>query len=315
MKKNKLAAVALGSVAMLGLAACSPASDADPSPSASAAAESQTSEADLAALSSIEWADADGIPELTFESPLTVGDTALLHVADGDGEVIEEGQQVVLDYVVYTGSDASVYYSTYDTGMPEAVPMEEGQVIDELYTEIVGANVGDQFLYAFPDTSSEDVPTRVMAVTASAAVSPLERAEGASVDAVEGLPTVTLDDTGAPSIDFSGAKKPSELVSQTLIEGDGETVEKGDLVWVNYSGWVWKGEDTFDSSWGTGSSAMFRLTSDQLIEGWVQGLEGVTVGSQVLVIVPPDLGYGDQDLDAIPAGSTLAFVVDVVAAA
>ncbi len=52
-----------------------------------------------------------------------------------------------------------------------------------------------------------------------------------------------------------------------------------------------------------------------MIDGWVQGLVGKTVGSQVLLVVPPELGYGDAGSgDAIPGGATLVFVVDILAA-
>lgn len=51
-----------------------------------------------------------------------------------------------------------------------------------------------------------------------------------------------------------------------------------------------------------------------MIEGWSQGLAGQTVGSQVLLIVPSDLGYGDSGSgDTIPGGATLVFVVDILA--
>lgn len=51
-----------------------------------------------------------------------------------------------------------------------------------------------------------------------------------------------------------------------------------------------------------------------MIAGWKQGLAGHTVGSQVLLVVPPDLGYGNKDSGKIPANSTLVFVVDILAA-
>ncbi|WP_062389432.1 FKBP-type peptidyl-prolyl cis-trans isomerase [Demequina iriomotensis] len=310
MKKNVLAAFALGSIAVLGLAACSPASESDASPSASAAAD--TSAADAAALETIEWTETDGVPELAFDTPFTVGDFTTRLVNEGDGEVIEDGQNVTLDYVVYSGTDATSLYSTYDASAPEVVSMVEGQVVDDLYSLLVGQPVGTDFLYAYPDTSTDDGSAVVMAVTATSASTPLERAEGTEVDPAKGLPKVTLDDTGAPSVDFSDAdKKPEELVSQTLIEGDGAEVAEGDQVTVHYTGWVWDG-DSFDSSWERGASAMFSLSADSLIQGWVDGLAGHTVGSQVLLVIPPDLGYGDQDTDAIPANSTLVFVVDIL---
>ena len=53
----------------------------------------------------------------------------------------------------------------------------------------------------------------------------------------------------------------------------------------------------------------------QVIDGWNQGLVGQTVGSQVLLVVPPSLGYGANAQGSIPANSTLVFVVDILAAA
>jgi peptidylprolyl isomerase len=51
-----------------------------------------------------------------------------------------------------------------------------------------------------------------------------------------------------------------------------------------------------------------------VIQGWSEGLAGQTVGSQVLLVIPPELGYGDEDAGqgGIPGGSTLVFVVDIL---
>jgi FKBP-type peptidyl-prolyl cis-trans isomerase len=103
------------------------------------------------------------------------------------------------------------------------------------------------------------------------------------------------------------------LVAQPLIKGDGIVVAEGQTVIVHYTGWLWDGA-MFDSSWNRGSPATITLETGQLIDGWVQGLVGQTVGSQVLLIVPPELAYGDTTQGSIPAGSTLVFVVDILAA-
>ena len=50
-----------------------------------------------------------------------------------------------------------------------------------------------------------------------------------------------------------------------------------------------------------------------VIEGWLEGLKGQKVGSEVLLVVPPSLGDGDQAQGEIPANSTLVFVVDILA--
>ena len=120
-----------------------------------------------------------------------------------------------------------------------------------------------------------------------------------------------LDKDGKPSIDMNGYKGSDSLVSQDLIKGNGAEVKDTQTVVANYTGWLLNGTQ-FDSSWDRGESSSFSL--DSVIKGWKQGLAGHTVGSQVLLVVPPDLGYGNKKQSSIPANSTLVFVVDILAA-
>ncbi|HJF77267.1 MAG TPA: FKBP-type peptidyl-prolyl cis-trans isomerase, partial [Brevibacterium linens] len=53
----------------------------------------------------------------------------------------------------------------------------------------------------------------------------------------------------------------------------------------------------------------------QVIDGWNEGLVGQKVGDQVVLVVPPDKGYGEQGSEpSIPGDSTLIFVVDILSA-
>jgi peptidylprolyl isomerase len=54
------------------------------------------------------------------------------------------------------------------------------------------------------------------------------------------------------------------------------------------------------------------LTETGFIKGFVDALDGAVVGSQVMAIIPPSFGYGDQASDTIPANSTLVFIIDVL---
>jgi peptidylprolyl isomerase len=142
----------------------------------------------------------------------------------------------------------------------------------------------------------------------------IPRASGEPVPSVEGLPTVTLGADGAPTMTPAAGDPPTELVVQPLIAGSGEAVPEGAAVSVQYAGWLWDGTE-FDSSWGRGGVPLdARLAPGELIEGWVQGLVGQNVGSQVMLIIPPELGYGDTDMGSIPPNSTLVFVVDILSA-
>jgi peptidylprolyl isomerase len=61
-----------------------------------------------------------------------------------------------------------------------------------------------------------------------------------------------------------------------------------------------------------GQGASTAVTLDAVVPGFAQALKGQTVGSQILVVIPPSLGYGDKATSSIPAGSTLVFVIDVL---
>ncbi|PZF84612.1 hypothetical protein C1I92_08195 [Jiangella anatolica] len=65
----------------------------------------------------------------------------------------------------------------------------------------------------------------------------------------------------------------------------------------------------FDNSYDRGAAASFSL--NQVIPGWKDGLTGQHVGSRVLLSIPPDQGYGDQDGHDLQ-NDTLVFVVDIV---
>ena len=110
---------------------------------------------------------------------------------------------------------------------------------------------------------------------------------------------------------MNGYKGSDTLVSQDLIKGKGAEVKDTQTVVAHYTGWLLDGTQ-FDSSWDRGTPSSFSL--DEVIAGWKQGLAGHTVGSHVLLVVPPDLGYGNKDSGKIPANSTLVFVVDILAA-
>ncbi|MGO1333428.1 FKBP-type peptidyl-prolyl cis-trans isomerase, partial [Cellulosimicrobium funkei] len=88
-------------------------------------------------------------------------------------------------------------------------------------------------------------------------------------------------------------------------------VEVGQVVTVRYSGVRWSDGEVFDSTWTDGAAPLSVMIGiGEVIEGWEQGLLEQSVGSQVLLVVPPDLAYGAT---ANPlAGETLVYVVDIL---
>jgi FKBP-type peptidyl-prolyl cis-trans isomerase 2 len=313
VKKNPIIVAAIAAALVLGLAGCGT------SPTVASPSVSVGSAADVAVLETIAWAtDASGVPTLTFKAPLAITAAASRLIKDGTGTDIKSGDVVTFDYVVTSATDGSSLYSTYDAaGTPEAVVLDSASLDPVFLAAFVGRKVGAQFIYATlttdPTGATTDMVPIIIAVTVATSTAALARAEGTAVVPVDGLPVVTLAANGAPSVAVPATAPPADLVSQTLIQGTGAPVTEGQQLLVHYSGWLWDGT-SFDSSWDKAAPVILTLSSDALIEGWVQGLAGVTVGSQVLLVVPPSLGYGDTASGAIPAGSTLVFVIDILAA-
>ena len=102
------------------------------------------------------------------------------------------------------------------------------------------------------------------------------------------------------------------LIIENLIIGVGSTAEKYSIVTVHYTGKLQDGT-VFDSSQRIGQDPLrFTLGVGQVIDGWDQGVIGVKVGGQRKLIIPPELGYGSQDLGVIPPNSTLIFEVELL---
>ena len=111
----------------------------------------------------------------------------------------------------------------------------------------------------------------------------------------------------------------SELHKIDSVEGDGETAKRGASVTVHYSGWLYdpskpQGKGTkFDSSKDRGQTFQFGLGRGMVIQGWDQGVEGMKVGGNRTLIIPPDLGYGSRGAGGvIPPNATLLFDVELI---
>lgn len=301
--------------ATLLLAGCASGGD-EPDPTSSTSTADPSASADaLAALDEVTVTGDPGTePEITADWPFTIDTDAAKVLDEGDGAEIADGQLVSLHLRAVSGQDGSDQGGTY-SGTPQSYWMsaEAGTsgLPEALSDALTGQQVGVRVLYAGPRTlESGEESAMIWVVDVTATQDVLDAPEGETVAPAEGLPTVTLAEDGEPSITPVDGDAPTELVVQPLIKGTGPEVTSTGTVVANYSGWLWDGT-AFDSSWSRGAPTAFGL--NQVIAGWTEGLAGQTVGSQVLLIIPPDLGYGDEDQNSIPGGSTLIFVVDILA--
>ena len=102
------------------------------------------------------------------------------------------------------------------------------------------------------------------------------------------------------------------LVIEDIKIGEGQEVEKFNIVTVNYTGLLEDGTK-FDSSLNPGRTPFrFTVGAGQVIQGWDQGLIGMKIGGTRKLTIPPELGYGSRDNGPIPANSTLIFEIDLL---
>jgi peptidylprolyl isomerase len=117
------------------------------------------------------------------------------------------------------------------------------------------------------------------------------------------IPIISVGPDSQPAID---------LVTTDLVPGNGDSVQVGNTITVNYCGVGQATGAIFDSSWARGAPATFQLAPGALIEGWTQGVPGMQIGERRLLEIPGDLGYGSNPPGGIEPNETLIFVVELI---
>lgn len=308
------------------LAGCSaePQADAEPTTYAAMSAGLENSCETFtggSAVDQIEVSSEFGVaPEVNFPTPLSGTGIETKVVFEGDQGQIVGNQRVALHFTGFNAATGEQFQgSEFGTENFIVQDLIEGAAPD-FCKALTGVQVGSRVAILLDalnahggvgieslGISAEDGVVFVFDVVSAY----LPKAVGESQTPASGLPTVILAPSGQPGIQIPTSDAPTEFQKSTLIKGAGETIALGDTVVVHYTGWTWEGTQ-FDSSWEKGAPASFPVSIDSLIEGFVETLEGETIGSQVIAVIPPEMGYGANAQGSIPANSTLIFVVDIL---
>ncbi|BDR53668.1 peptidylprolyl isomerase [Bombiscardovia nodaiensis] len=294
----------------LSLAACG--GPPNPTPSEHKASTSSKTNAQLIGVT--DESKPGEKPKLNFKTPFTVTDKSSAILQEGDGDAVQDNDRLCVRNVIVSAKDGKELQSTWNDERPDCQIVVNRKTYPAYYDDFIKMKVNGTMAVGINDKSSKDseMSSYISALTIVSKSKPIKRAQGTKVtDVPSDLPKVTLDSTGKPSIDLNGYKPNGKLVVQPLIKGSGIPVQPDGSVSAHYTGWLASNGKQFDSSWDRGEPSDFKL--DGVIKGWKEGLAGQSVGSQVLLIVPSDLGYGDDAQKGIPAKSTLIFVVDILA--
>ena len=256
-------------------------------------------------------------PTVTWGGQLNVTSTTTKVLSEGDGAEVKEGDQVDVHLWIGNGYSQEKAYSSFD-GQPQALTVDSKNLSKVFLSALEGHTIGSRVEVTAPASAafgSQGNPQ--LGIGNKDSVLVIVDILGEHEDpkpkdvAASKLPSL-VEKKGEPvGFDFSHVDKPSadgDLLRSVIKDGDGPTVTTDMTVTADYLGAVYDGKKPFDESYSK-KPVPFALTS--VVPGWTYGLNGLKVGSRVLLQIPPSLGYGDQAQANIPAGSTLYFVIDI----
>jgi FKBP-type peptidyl-prolyl cis-trans isomerase len=255
---------------------------------------------------------------------------AVKTVIAGGGRAIAENDFIQANYLGQIWDTAKVFDNSYDKKRPLVLQLAQGQVIDGWRYALAGKKVGSRVEIAVPPALGygkagepragiKGTDTLVFVIDVIDSFNSKSSAKGKPVAQSDAsLPKVaTSTDGSVPKVTVPKTAPPKKLVSTYVLEGDGPELKADQAVLCQFQGLVWDGGKTFQRTYGSGRLAQFSLEQmQQAVKGLAQGLTGKKVGSRVLIVVPPELGYGNTPPSggAIKKGSTLVFTVDILAA-
>ena len=256
-------------------------------------------------------------PKVKVDSPWAIDKTRTKVLDAGNGPVVGEGQSVEVNYYGVNGRTGKTFDESFSRGQPIAFSL--AQVVPGFSKGLVGQRQGSRVLIAMPGKDGYDPmggnpqagievgDTLIFVVDVVGGQ--LSGPEGTTVQPKAGLPTVT-ENSGKPEITIPESAPPTALDVQPLIKGKGKKVGANDTITFNYL-WVrWSDGKVLEQTYG-GQPASTELSG--LLPGMAKGLAGQTVGSRVLLVIPPADGYPDGNATpSVKPGETLVILVDLL---
>ena len=319
-----LAGLAAG---LLLLAGCS-------SGKSSASAPSGGSAACAAPSTAAPAADGIGVkPNIQVPAGQPDGKLGVKVKIPGDGPKITDGSLLVVQFTAKLWRGGTDLGSSYDPGQHPVMEVEgQGQMLPGWEQGLKGQAAGSRVELTVPPAlgfgakGSTDGKVTITGTDTIIfdmdiiGVYPSPQADipgGAGVLNDPTLPAVATT-VGAtdPAVTIpAGKQPPSGGACRLVIVGKGPQVKKGQTVVVQYEGLVWRTGQIFDSSFSKSKQVFpVQIGVGNVVKGWDENLVGQPVGSRVLLVVPPDKGYGSQGQPSagIQGTDTMVFVVDIL---
>ncbi|MEU9057181.1 FKBP-type peptidyl-prolyl cis-trans isomerase [Streptomyces sp. NPDC048384] len=254
-------------------------------------------------------------------------DLAVRTLIVGSGPTAAANDYVQADFLGQVWDTGKVFDNTYDRKKPIFIHLAENGGLDGWRYALTGKKAGSRIECSVPPTwglgthgnshlGIKGSDTLVFVMDLHAAFNAKSSAHGEEVAQNDvSLPKAgTNTDGKPPAIDIPRTTTPDKLVANYVLKGDGPAVKADSTVLVQYKGVLWDTGKEFDSTYSKNTPTALPL--QQGVQGWTQGLTGKNVGSRVLLVIPPNLGYGTNPPPGSPIkkNSALVFTVDILAA-
>lgn len=197
----------------------------------------------------------------------------------------------------------------------EEAPTEEASAADSSYDENEEETAEEAA--SEEETAEESAPSEEEASEESEAVAteaPVAEESTANTEESVTGGAGAIDESQVPELPVLGDEAvttESGLQYEDVVLGEGQEAVNNDIVSVHYTGYLDDGT-VFDSSLPRGTPFDVSLGLGQVIKGWDEGLLGMKIGGQRVLVIPAELAYGEQSRGNIPANSTLTFSVEML---
>jgi peptidylprolyl isomerase len=262
-------------------------------------------------------------PEIRIDAPLELSESSSWVAEQGDGDTVGEDSTAILELTLANGRSGKAAISTIDQGQPLEIKLGD-QVFPSLNTALVGKPADSRIVVAsiaddaYGDSGSPqsgieggDPVVMVADILSTDPTTSLDGPTGETLAAPATAPKIKERDGVPVRFAFAKARKPKKLMVIPLRKGAGPAIESPDRIAADYLGQVWGAKQPFGSTFSK-EPAQFSIGLGGVVPAWDKALDGQKEGARVMIISPPDMGYGPSAKPGIPANSTLVFVVDVL---
>jgi len=243
----------------------------------------------------------DGKPVVEIPEGDAPVELEVVDLVVGEGTEAAAGDLVTAHYVGVLHEDGTEFDSSWDRGQPFEFQLGAGQVIAGWDQGIEGMKVGGRRMLVIPsDLAYGDAGSGGTIAPGAALVFVVDLVDVLALPDPSEEPTLEIPD------EFTG-----ELEVTDLIEGDGAELLAGDTATMHYVLALESSGQVEDSTWQK-EPVTVPIGTGNVIPGWDEGLLGMKEGGRRLLVIPPDLAFGEEGNGPVPGDDTLIFVVDLL---